>query len=68
MGKPDRDRRPIRVGDAVRVTCPEPWLDGLVVRVIGLRVRSCSGRVGVAVQYSARSYAVVRADEVERAN
>ena len=59
--------RPLRVGDAVRCRCADPWLAGKVCVVIGLRVLSCTGRIGIAVQYNARAYSVVRADEIERA-
>ncbi len=59
--------QPLRVGDRVRCTCADPWLSGQVVRVIGLRVLSCAGWYGVAVQYNARAYSVVRPDEIERA-
>ncbi len=56
-----------RVGDLVRVKAPGTKHDGLSGRVIGLRVLSCDGRVGTAVQYSARGYAVVNPRDIERA-
>jgi hypothetical protein len=58
----------LAVGDRLRCTAPEEWLFGQVVTVIGLAVLSCDGFVGVAVQYSARGYSVVRPDELERTN
>lgn len=54
-----------KVGDRVLCTAPEPWLSGVVVKVIGLAVLSCQGRTGVAVQYSTGCYAVVRPEELE---
>lgn len=63
---PDRAAVPLKVGDTVRVP-GVAWLKGAELRVIGLRVRSCRGFVGVAVQYSARAYLVVRPCEVQRA-
>lgn len=56
---------PLKVGDTATVRRKGP-LDGLTGRVIGLAVRSCDGRVGVAVQYSPRAYVVLDRKEIER--
>lgn len=58
-------KRPLKVGDRVRLRCADGWLDGQVGRVIGLAVRSAQGFTGIAVQYSALGYSVMRPEEVE---
>lgn len=58
---------PLAHGDRVTARRLGSPLDGLTGRVVGLAVRSCDGRVGVAVQYSARAYVVFDRRELRKA-